>query len=82
MRGATNTVAAAKKIVKRYQLEDIPVGQSGTPEKRSAVMRDFKTRGTPWTVVIDKKGQVVFEGFHMKPEGGKSLLKALLAQSD
>ncbi len=79
---STNTVAAAKRIVARYKLQDIPVGQSGTPEKRSAVMRDFKTRGTPWTVVIDQKGKVVFEGFHLKPEPAKKLLMSLLTTQE
>lgn len=75
---STNTPAAAKKIVKRYDLQDIPVGQSGSAQKKSAIMRDFKTRGTPWTVVIDKKGRIVFQGFHLKPDEGKKLLNSLL----
>ena len=73
----TNTIEAAKKIVTKYKLEGIPVGQSGKKSKESLVMADFQTRGTPWTVVIGKDGTVHFEGFHLQPKEGKRLLKRL-----
>lgn len=74
----TNTPQAAKRIVERYKLHAIPVGQSGTPHKESVVMEDFKTRGTPWTVIIDPKGNVVYSHFHLKADKGSQLIDQLL----
>ena len=73
----TNTEEAAKKLVKKYELDRMPVGHSGSPGSKSKVMADFKTRGTPWTVVIGKDGKVAFEGFHLKIEEGKKLIGKL-----
>jgi len=58
-----NSELAAKLIIKRYSLE-MPVGHSGSSDKRSRFMRDYKSGGTPWTVIIDKKGVVRFNDFH------------------
>lgn len=74
----TNTPEAAQEIVERYGLHSIPVGQSGTADARSKVMRDFKTRGTPWTVILDSRGEVVYSGFHLDVEKGKRIIEGLL----
>ena len=76
----TNTEEAARRIVKKYGLQKMPVGHSGARGKDSRVMRDFQTRGTPWTVVIGKDGVVRFEGFHLRVEEGKKLLAKLLEE--
>lgn len=60
-----NDLAGAKKTIKRYNLK-IPVGHSGSSEKPSRFMRNFRTRGTPWVVIIDKKGVVRFNHFHQE----------------
>ena len=75
----TNTEEAVRRIVDRYQLQSIPVGQSGAPDSRSKVMQDFRTRGTPWTVVISPKGEVVYSDFHISREEGRDLIDRLLA---
>jgi len=60
----TNTPDKLEVMSKRYNLK-IPFGQSkgnsGTPK----IMREYRTGGTPWVVVIDKQGKVVFNGFHI-----------------
>jgi len=58
-----NSVLAAELIVKKYDL-DMPVGHSGLDDKRSKFMNDYKSGGTPWTVIVDKKGIVRFNDFH------------------
>ncbi len=73
----TNTADAAREIVKRYDLQSIPVGQSGLPGKDSKVMRDFKTRGTPWTVIINPEGEVIYSGFHLDVVQGKQIIEGL-----
>ncbi len=74
----TNNAKAAAEIVKRYKLQDIPVAHSGTNGKTSQVMRDYRTRGTPWTVIIDRDGKIVYQDFHIAPEKAVSLIKNLL----
>jgi len=58
-----NSPNAAKDIIKKYSL-DMPVGHSGSSEKRSIFMNNYKSGGTPWTVIIDKNGIVRFNDFH------------------
>ena len=58
-----NSVTAAEKIISLYSL-DMPVGHSGSSEKRSEFMLNYRTGGTPWTVIIDKNGIVRYNNFH------------------
>ena len=73
----TNTPEAAKKIVKKYQLDGIPVGQSGAKGEPSKIMRAYKTRGTPWTVIIGPDGVVRYNQFHIKPAKARELITQL-----
>ncbi len=57
-----NTISAAKKIIDKYKLT-MPVGQSGLNHQRSQLMKNYKTGGTPWVIIIDKKGIVRFNAF-------------------
>lgn len=60
----------------RYGLR-IPFGQSagasGTPE----IMREYRTGGTPWVVLINKQGDVDFNDFHIDPNGAVEAIKHL-----
>jgi thiol-disulfide isomerase/thioredoxin len=60
-----------------YQLE-IPFGQSagdtGTPE----IMRAYRTGGTPWVVIVDKEGTVVFNDFHVDPALAANAIERLV----
>lgn len=60
---STNTLKAAQKIIQQYKLT-MPVGHSGLDGKRSQFMSNYKSGGTPWIVIIDKKGIVRFNNFH------------------
>lgn len=62
-----NTSGAAKLIIKKYDLT-MPVGHSGTANKTSEFMRNYRSAGTPWIVLIDKKGVVRFNNFHSTVE--------------
>lgn len=61
---AVNTEEAAKKIIKQYKLT-MPVAQSGAKGFRSEFMNRYRTGGTPWTIIVDKKGVVRFNGFRV-----------------
>ena len=47
-----------------------------------AIMRAYRSRGTPWTVIIDPQGRVVFNDFHIGADQAKSLIDRLIDQED
>ncbi len=63
----SNTFDQAKKMGIKYEL-NIPIGQSGTEKKKSAVMKSYRTGGTPWSIIIDKEGIVRFNDYFIKAE--------------
>ena len=73
----TNTFEGAKKIAKRYHLE-IPVGQSGSSGQFSQLMVNYRTGGTPWSIVIDKNGIVQFNDFHIYEADAIRLIDRLI----
>jgi len=73
---SSNTKKRALTDVKSFGL-DIPVGHDGAPGSSSPLLRQYRGGGTPWTIIIDKKGIVRFNGFRLKPEQGKELLTML-----
>ena len=73
---STNTFARAKETAKKYKLK-IPVGHSGGNNRRSELMKNYRTGGTPWTIIIDKNGIVRFNDFHIKADQAEKLIKEL-----
>ncbi len=64
----TNTLDSAREVAKKYQL-DIPVGHDpGADQSGSVLMRQYRTGGTPWTIVIDRERRVRFNGFQADAE--------------
>ena len=59
-----NSFRQAKEIAKKYYL-DIPIGQSGRKGEYSKLMINYRTGGTPWTIIIDKEGIVRYNDFHI-----------------
>jgi len=76
-----NTFENLKKIAARYKLT-MPFAQSGSHEDKSKVMRAYKTRGTPWTMIIDKKGVIRYSSFRLTPDGAARLIEKLKAEND
>jgi len=74
---STNTPDKWKGIADKYELTHLPFGHSGSQDKRSSVMRDFRTRGTPWTVIIGKDGKVKYNGFHIKADSAITVINQL-----
>lgn len=72
----TNSPDKLEAMSKRYNLK-IPFGQSkgnsGTPE----IMRAYRTGGTPWVIIIDKQGKVVFNDFHIETETAVKAIEQL-----
>lgn len=74
-----NTPKAAAKVVKQFGLEDVALGHdAGQPP---ATMQDYRTGGTPWTVIIGPKPdrRVLFNGFQLDTESALELIDHALA---
>jgi thiol-disulfide isomerase/thioredoxin len=76
----SNTPGKALETAKRYDLK-IPIGHSGTSGKPSKLMRNYRTGGTPWTIIIDRNGVVRLNDFHITPDAGHALITRLLAEA-
>ncbi len=73
-----------KDKLRKNQLEytlNIPMaheaGNSDTHEI-PAVMRRYRSGGTPWAVIIDPSGKVVYNDFHIKVANAISLIERLI----
>lgn len=73
-----NTARSAKETADRYGLTGIPVGHSGSAQARSALMDRYGTRGTPWTIVIDRAGIVRYSDFRIDAADAIALIDELL----
>ncbi len=74
-----NTYERMLEIQKEYELE-IPFCHddgSNLDQSISSTMTNYKTGGTPWFIIIDKKGKVVFNNFQIEHEYAKSLIENL-----
>ena len=76
----TNTFESAKRTAKQYEL-DIPIGHSGTAGIRSQLMHDYRSGGTPWTVIIDQNGVVQYNDFHIKVAQATNLIDKLIEET-
>ncbi len=54
-----------------HQTHDIP-----------AIMRNYRSGGTPWTVIIDPSGKVVYNNFHIDLKPAGALIKKLLSKKN
>ena len=65
----TNTPERGPRETKKYFI-DVPVGYDAhvDGDKTSVFMRQFGTGGTPWSIIIDKKGIVRFNEVTPKTE--------------
>ena len=71
-----NTFERLKEVAAKYALT-MPFAQSGSREDKSKVMGAYQTRGTPWTVIIDRKGVIRYSDFHIAPEEAAKLIEEL-----
>ena len=53
-------------------------GNDRAPLRLSNLMRKYRSGGTPWTVIIDHKGTVVYNQFHIEVEQAAGLTEDLL----
>lgn len=75
----SNTFDRMVEIQKEYDLQ-IPFGHdigADTPRQISSTMQQFRTGGTPWFILIDESGKVVFNDYHLNTDKAIEYLKQL-----
>ena len=76
---SVNTPARGKEMAKRFKLDGIAIGHSDSREKKS-VFNAYKPGGTPWTVVVDKKGIVRNNDYFLDPNQAIKVIESLKAE--
>ncbi len=73
-----NTFKKMIEIQQKYKLQ-IPFGHDAGEDDQSGsiFMQRYKTGGTPWFVIIDKKKNIVFSDFHMNPKNAINFFKEI-----
>lgn len=66
----SNTVEDVRKLQLKYELPITMGHDPGDPEneKRPVTMREYFTGGTPWLILINPEGTVVFNHYHADPD--------------
>lgn len=74
----TNTEDKLRKNQLEYGVPIPMAHDAGAGDKRlPRTMTLYRSGGTPWKVIIDKKGTVVFNGFHSDPDQAIKVIRAL-----
>lgn len=65
-----NANAYVRVLQLRYQLPIMMVHDAGDPGTNPypRTMRDYRTGGTPWLVIIDPEGRLACNHFHINPD--------------
>ena len=77
----SNTRARVREMQLRYD-RPITMGHDvGDPDvyHQPRTMRNYRSRGTPWMVVIDLSGHVIYDGFSINAEKFISFVRSELA---
>lgn len=74
---ATNSELQLKPIAEKHKL-DIPIGHLAKTKDTYSINVAYETGGTPWWIVIDREGTVVFNDFTMAPEIGAANIRKLV----
>ena len=73
---STNTAKRALETAQKYKLP-IPVGHAQSDRGSPQIMREFRSGGTPWVVIIDKEGVVRFNDFHVDAKQAEKYINIL-----
>jgi hypothetical protein len=72
--------------LRKNQLEwdlKIPMAHAaGNPQTHEIpeIMRKYRSGGTPWKVIINPEGKVIFNQFHIKPSQAIALIESMLSK--
>jgi peroxiredoxin len=78
---STNTKDKLRKNQLKYDLKIPMAHAAGNHQTHDipAIMRNYRSGGTPWTVIIDPSGKVVYNNFHIEVKPAVALIKKLLS---
>ena len=65
----------------KYDLK-VPMAHApGNPQTHTIpeIMKKYRSGGTPWTVIIDPKGRIVYNQFHIEPDRAAELINTILS---
>jgi len=72
-----NTLDAAGQVIKRHGLS-MPVGHDPGPDgRRSWILENYHTGGTPWAIIIGKDGIVRYSDFRLSTSEAVGLINQL-----
>jgi thiol-disulfide isomerase/thioredoxin len=73
---SVNTVDKVREIQLQYAL-DIPMGHDpGTDDTSPSTMRNYRTGGTPWMILLDPDHRVVFNDYGIDADKAIKFLKS------
>ncbi len=73
-----NTAERALASVAQHGLSDLAVGHDpGRDGSPPDIMRNYRTGGTPWTVIIGPERRVCFDGFQIDPDTATAIVGQL-----
>lgn len=74
-----NTADRAVAAAAQHGLSDIAIGHDpGADGGPPTMMRDYRTGGTPWAVIIGPERRVCFDGFQIDIEAASNIVGGLL----
>jgi len=76
----TNTKDKLRKNQLKYDLKIPMAHAAGNPQSHTIpdIMRKYRSGGTPWTVIIDPAGTVVYNQFHIDANLAAEFIKEML----
>ena len=79
----SNSEDKLRKNQLKYDLKIPMAHASGNPQTHRIpeIMRKYRSGGTPWTVIIDPNGKVVFNEFHLDANLATELIKDMLSKN-
>lgn len=78
-----NTFERVKEIQKEYDLK-IPFGHDvgdKSTQNVSATMNHYRTGGTPWFILVDQEGTVIFNDYHLNTDKAIEYLKGIKSKA-
>ena len=77
-----NTKEKLRKNQLNYKVKVPMAHAAGNPESHLSpeIMIDYRSGGTPWTVIIDPEGWVAFNDFHIEADAAAAYIEKLLSQ--
>ena len=78
----SNTKDKLRKNQLKYSLKIPMAHDTGNPDTDDIpkTMSKYRSGGTPWTIIIDSSGKVVYNDFHIKVPQAVALIEQMIAK--